>query len=226
MAWKLVLGNKRYSSWSLRASLVVAWAGVQVEEVVLPLDRPGFRDAIAAYGAAGLVPLLIDGETTIWDSLAIAEYVAERRPEAQLWPQDARGRARARSVAAEMHSGFPALRREMPMDLATQHPGLAFSAQALADVERIRRIWSESREAHAHEGDHLFGARSIADAMFAPVVTRLDTYGIPAESEVEDAYRRTILMDRALCAWREAAAKEPWVIELTMGRSADEALPR
>jgi glutathione S-transferase len=217
--WKLVIGNKRYSSWSLRAGLVVAWSGIEYDEIVVPLDRPEFRERVARFGAAMRVPILIDGDVSIWDSLAIAETLAERVPEAGLWPDAPDVRAWARSVSAEMHSGFEALRREMPMDVVDRRPGLTFSREALADRHRIGAIWRDCRERHAREGAFLFGRRSIADAMFAPVATRFVTYGVdlvPVEREYVDA----LFDSPAMQSWCEDARAEPWTLALRAGAEA------
>ena len=156
--------------------------------------------------------MLKDGGLTIWDSLAIGEYLAERFPQAGLWPKDTGARSVARSVSAEMHSGFEALRRDMPMDLKQDHPGSGHTPGALADIERITAIWAECRGRFAAEGPFLFGGFCIADAMYAPVATRLRTYGVSLDP-VSEGYVRAVLDWPAMRRWAAAAAAEPWVLE-------------
>lgn len=179
---RLVIGNRNYSSWSLRPWLALAMAGVPFEVERIALYEPGSRERIRAHGGAGKVPLLHDGDVTVWESLAICEYVAERFPDAGLWPQDLSTRARARSVATEMHGGFVALRREMPMNIRRLEPGRVLGAEAAADLARVLALWRSARSRHAGEGPFLFGRFSLADAMYAPVVLRLRSYR-PPEAE-------------------------------------------
>jgi glutathione S-transferase len=208
---KLILGNKNYSSWSLRPYLALAHTGAPFDEVVIPLNRPDTREKILAWSPAGRVPILRHQELAVWDSLAICEYVAELFPAAGLWPADRAARAVARSVSAEMHSGFAALRGSLPMNVRAEKRKTV-PAEAAADIERIRAIWRDCRERFGEGGPFLFGAFSIADAMFAPVVTRLRTYGVTIDG-VEVAYAQAIWDLPSLQRWVEDARKEPWVIE-------------
>ena len=213
----IVVGNKAYSSWSLRGWLMVEASGAPYDEIVIPLDRPETRAAILAQSPAGRVPILKVAEAgagglTIWDSLAIGEFLAERYPEAGLWPADDHARAVARSASAEMHSGFEALRREMPMDLKQDHSGEGHTPEVLADIQRIATIWTDCRNRFGGGGPFLFGRFGIADAMYAPVATRLRTYGVPLDSLCAD-YVEAILGFPAMCKWAEAGVAEPWVIE-------------
>ncbi len=212
----LVLGNKAYSSWSLRAWLLLKRSGATFEEVVVPLDRPGFKAAILAYSPSGRVPALVAGELTVWDSLAIAEYLHERYPAAGLWPEDPRRRAVARAVTAEMHAGFTTLRERLPMDLkrAPLAPGgIDTKTGALgAEIARIAEIWNDCRDRAPANGPFLFGAFGAADAFYAPVATRLYSYGVALEGAAA-AYRDALLAWPDLTAWTEAARAEPWVIE-------------
>ncbi|PWC37056.1 glutathione S-transferase family protein [Azospirillum sp. TSO22-1] len=207
----LVIGNKAYSSWSLRPWLALKHIGVPFAEVLVPLRQPDSRARILAHSPSGKVPLLRHGERAIWDSLAICEYLAESFPDARLWPDDAYTRAVARSVSAEMHSGFVSLRTTMPMDLKRNAPGEGRSEETLADIARIAAIWRDARERFGADGPYLFGRFSIADCLYAPVVTRFETYGVELD-EVGRAYADAILALPALRAWTEAARAEPWVL--------------
>jgi glutathione S-transferase len=174
----LVIGNKAYSSWSLRPWLLMRQAGIAFEELRLSLYTEGAKQKILQYSPTGKVPVLRDGGLTIWDSLAICEYLAEKHPEKQLWPADVAARALARAISAEMHSGFTNLRSQMPMNVRRQIPGRAKTPEAVAEIARIEAIWNDCRSHHGKRGPFLFGAFSIADAMYAPVVSRLHTYGV------------------------------------------------
>lgn len=174
----LVIGNKAYSSWSLRPWLLMKHAGIAFDEIRVSLYQEGAKQKLLQYSAAGKVPVLKEGELTIWDSLAICEYLAEKHPEKQLWPAHPAARARARSVSAEMHSGFTNLRNQMPMNVRREMPGRARTPEVVAEVARIEMIWNECRSRHGAGGPFLFGAFSIADAMYAPVASRLRTYGV------------------------------------------------
>ena len=177
-AVKLVIGNKNYSSWSLRAWLILREAGIDFDEVRIPLDTDTTAGEIAKYSPAGFVPVLLVDDEVIWDSLAIAETVADRWPDAGLWPDDPKRRAHARAVSAEMHSGFIALREAMPMNCRAMGRRVTLPDDVAADIDRIFAIWSECHRRYGDDGDWLFGRFSIADAMFAPVVLRFRTYGI------------------------------------------------
>jgi len=167
---RLVIGNKNYSSWSLRPWLALKTLGLPFEEVRIPLYGPGSKEAILRHSPSGKVPCLVDGDIAVWDSLAILEYLAERHP--QLWPPERAERAKARSIAAEMHSGFPNLRQRMSMNRRRRYPGKGRTPESMAEIARIVAIWSEAR------GPFLFGDFGAADAMFAPVALRFRTYEV------------------------------------------------
>ena len=209
----LYIGDKNYSSWSLRAWLVMKHVGKPFEEVVIPLGEPGTRTAaIAPYSPSGRVPALRHGDVTIWDSSAIAEYLAEVFPEAGLWPSDRVARAIARSVSAEMHSGFAAMRSAMPMNLRRPPARLVLAPDVAGDVDRVLTLWRECRDRHGQSGPFLFGRFSVADAMYAPVVTRLRTYGV----EVDDGasrYMDAVLALPSMKEWTGAAGVEAHRIE-------------
>jgi glutathione S-transferase len=207
MAMTLHVGSKNLSSWSLRPYLALVGAGAEFLDQVIELDRPETRARVLAVNPAGRVPVLHHDGLVIWDSLAICEYVAEVFPAAGLWPADRAVRARARSVAAEMHSGFTALRRDMPMAICASRPGVGHTPDALADAARVQAIWRECRAAASAAGPFLFGAFTIADAMFAPVVTRFATYEVPVDP-VSREYMTTVEDLPGMKAWRAAAALE------------------
>ena len=208
----IVIGNRRYSSWSLRGWLAVRACGVAFEETVVPLDRPETSGEIAKHAGQGprLVPLLLHQGRTIWDSLAILEYMAEQAPDAGLWPRNGAARAVARSVAAEMHAGFGALRAELPMNLGVDRTDQGHSQAAAVDIDRIRQIWANCLRGFSGEGNYLFGAWSGADIAFAPVVTRFKTYGVRLEPQLQ-RYADAVLAHPAVREWYAAAAAEPWV---------------
>lgn len=205
---QLIIGNKNYSSWSLRPWLGLKVAGIPFEETVLNLYEPDARSKRLAYSPTGKVPFLIDGEIKVWDSMAIAEYVAEKFPEKQLWPQDVAARAIARSISAEMHSGFSALRNECGMDIRTRIKK-EITPDVQADIDRIVGLWSDCRARFGAGGPFLFGQFSWADAFYAPVVTRFATYAV-ALPPVAQAYVETILALPAMQDWIAAAKAEPW----------------
>lgn len=206
----LVIANKNYSSWSLRAWLCLKHAGVPFREVRIGLDEPGTRAAIGRYSPSGRVPVLVDGPLTVWDSLAICEYVNEAVAGFRGWPAGRPDRAQARAVAAEMHSGFQALRSEMPMNIRARRR-VTPSAAALADIARVQAIWEQCRERHGAGGPWLFGHFTIADAMYAPVVFRFETYGV-APAGRAGAYARTVLADPAVQEWAAAARAETEIV--------------
>ena len=208
----LIIGNRNYSSWSLRAWLAMRAAGLAFDEIVIPLDQPDTAARIREFSQAGRVPILRHGDCTIWDSLAICEYVAELAPEARLWPADPGARAVARSVSAEMHSGFTALRGALPMNIRADRPGITISNDTKADIDRICRIWRDCRREFGAGGPFLFGDFSIADAMFAPVAVRLRGYGVEV-NELARNYIEAVLTLPAMREWSAAGAAEPWVLE-------------
>jgi glutathione S-transferase len=205
----LFIANKLYSSWSLRPWLLLKQAGIAFDEVLIPLGQPDTRERILQHSPAGRVPVLRDGDVTVWDSLAIAEYAAERWPEARIWPKDRRARALARSISAEMHSGFQALRSACPMNLGKRFGAKDRGDAVAKDVARIETMWRDARARFGGDGPFLFGAFSAADAMYAPVVTRFDTYSLPVAPDTR-AYMDAILSLPAFGEWRAAALQEPW----------------
>lgn len=202
---KLVIGDRNYSSWSLRPWLVIKQAGLPFEQISIHLNKRGAKAEIFKHSPSGKVPCLIDGETVVWDSLAICEYIAEKTP--SLWPAHRKTRAEARSICAEMHSGFAALRNSMPMDIRASKPYDGHSAEVLADVSRIVAIWESCRSRFADAGPFLFGSFSIADAMFAPVAWRFLTYAVdlPPASR---AWVENLCALPAMQEWRAAALAE------------------
>lgn len=207
MALTLIIGNKNLSSWSLRPYLVLRHIGVPFDEIVILLDRPDSRDQLLAHSPTGRVPVLRDGELVIWDSLAICEHLAATYPDAELWPRDRGALAHARSIAAEMHSGFVALRTNMPMNICGSLPGKGRTEDTLRDIERIKTIWRDARDRSGGGGDFLLGRFSIADAMFAPVVTRFRTYGVELDP-VCTAYSDAVRALPAMQDWAAAAQAE------------------
>ena len=207
MAYRLIIGNKNYSSWSLRPWLLMKHSGLPFEEVWIPFGTAEFKLRVLEYSPAGKVPVLVDGDITVWDSLAICEYLAERHPGLKLWPQAAAERALARSISAEMHSGFMNLRTLMPMNCRKIFPGKGHTPEVLQDVARIVGIWQDCRARYATSGPFLFGHFTIADAMYAPVVLRFRTYAVdlPAESR---AYVDDIFALPAMREWLAAAHEE------------------
>ena len=203
----LIIGNKNYSSWSMRPWVAMTAFDIPFQEVRVLLDRPDTAAQIAAYSASGRVPVLVAGDMTIWDSLAICEYLAEQFPDKHLWPQDVAARATARSVCAEMHSGFGGLRSAMSMNLRASLPGRGRSADAQADIGRISEIWEECLSRFGHH-QFLFGDFSIADAYFAPVVTRFRTYGVSLAPAL-NAYCERVLAHPAVARWVSEGIAEP-----------------
>ncbi|MBJ7310117.1 glutathione S-transferase family protein [Rugamonas sp. CCM 8940] len=202
----LVIGNKNYSSWSMRPWVAMTAFGIPFQEVRVLLDQPDTANLIANYSACGRVPVLLAGEMTIWDSLAICEYLAEQFPELHLWPQDVAARAMARSVCAEMHAGFADLRTAMSMNIRASLPGKGRSHGAQADIGRISEIWEECLSRFGHH-QFLFGEFSIADAYFAPVVMRFRTYGVSLAPAL-NAYCERVLAQPAVARWVAEAMAE------------------
>jgi len=206
----LVIGNKNYSSWSLRAWLFMKHVGVEFQEILVALNTADTRDQLDRYGPSGRVPVLRQGKLCVWDSLAICEYVEELSGKG--WPQAREARAVARSVCAEMHSGFTTLRSLWPMNARARNRRTAVTAALEADVERIDEIWNDCRVRFGKDdGPWLFGEYSVADAMYAPVVLRFNTYGAHV-SQTARWYMATVLEDAALQEWLQAAKQEPWTI--------------
>lgn len=211
MALTLIIGNKNYSSWSLRPWIAMRVAGIAFEEIVIPLYEPGSREQLLRYSPAGKVPVLVDGDQHIWESLAILEYLAEKFPDAGLWPASARARSHARVVAAEMHAGFMPLRKACTMNMWLPPKARPQADDVLADVRRIEALWSDCRARFGQDGPFLFGRFGAADAMYAPVVSRLHTYGL-AVGPISRAYMQVVMALPAWQEWRDAALKEPWVM--------------
>jgi glutathione S-transferase len=195
----LVIGNKNYSSWSLRPWIAMKVFGFDFDEKRIPLDEPGTKNAILGHSPAGKVPILVDGKTIVWDSLAILEYLAERNR--KLWPADAAERARARSLAAEMHSGFPSLRNHMSMNVRKRYADKGRTPEVLAEVERIKAIWNEAQK------PFLFRAFTAVDAMYAPVVLRFRTYEVDLPRAARGYYDATLELP-AMREWIAAAERE------------------
>jgi glutathione S-transferase len=211
MSLHLIIGNKNYSSWSFRPWLAMKVAGIAFDETVASLDAPDFKSRLAALGGSGRVPVLIDGDVRIWESLAILEYLAEKFPTAGLWPQASAARARARAIASEMHAGFTSLRRHLPMNVARPVKVRALDAGTAKDVARIDAIWNECRSQYGTGGPFLFGSFGAADAMFAPVVWRFHTYAVEVSSTAS-TYIRAMMSLPAWTEWRDAALRETWVL--------------
>ncbi|AXK79717.1 glutathione S-transferase family protein [Pseudolabrys taiwanensis] len=213
MSLTLVIGNKNYSSWSLRPWIAMKVAGIPFAEIVIPLYEPGSREEMLKYSPAGKVPILIDGDEHVWESLAILEHLAERFPDAGLWPQDRRARSHARVVATEMHAGFQPLRRDCTMNLWLPVKARPQSEEVLANMRRIEELWRECRARFgANGGPFLFGRFGAADAMYAPVVSRFHTYGLPVATDTR-AYMDAVMALPAWREWTDAAMKETWVMK-------------
>jgi glutathione S-transferase len=206
-----MIGNKNYSSWSMRPWMVMKEFAIPFQETVVPLYREDSKTALLAHSPAGKAPSLTHDGLVVWDSLAIIEYLAELFPDRAIWPREREARALARSLSCEMHSGFVFLRKECPMNFR-RAPNIVPSEKPLAEVARVEQAWSDARSSHGAGGPFLFGAFSAADAMFAPVVNRIEAYGLPASTQTR-AYMDAI---KALSSWREwaaAAQSECWIIE-------------
>ena len=208
----LVIGTKAYSSWSLRPWLAMTQAGIEFDEILIRLRQPDTVANILVHSPAGKVPILKTPRVTVWDSLAICEHVAELFPDRLLWPEDRAARAVARSVSAEMHSGFADLRACMPMNLHTREPGRGRTAACEADIARVLQLWRDARARFGSDGPFLFGHFTIADAMFAPVCTRFDTYQADLDRDAQ-AYVDAILALPAMQEWYRSAREEPAVAD-------------
>ena len=210
----LVIGNKNYSSWSLRPWLAMKMAGVEFAEVVIPLRRDATATEIARHSPGGKVPALRHGDLVVWESIAILEYIAEAFPEARLWPEQRQARAVVRAVSAEMHAGFVALRTHMPMNIRGSKAGRGRTPEVEKDIRRIVALWEDCHARFGAGGPFLFGAFGNADAMYAPVVTRFNTYGVALEG-LARAYADAILALPPMREWFAAAAAELWTIAET-----------
>jgi glutathione S-transferase len=211
MSYTLVIGNKNYSSGSFRPWIAMKTARIAFEELVIPLYRDGSSERIRAYSPAGKVPILLDGNVRVWESIAILEYLSERHPDARLWPTDPAARAHARALAAEMHAGFAPLRRGCPMNMWRPPEHKDVSPEIAANVRRIEQMWADCRTRFAAAGPFLFGTFGAADAMYAPVVSRFITYGIGV-SPAARAYMDAVTSLPAWSEWADAALREEWVI--------------
>ena len=204
----LTIANKCYSSWSMRPWLVMRAFGFHFEETVIPLRQPDTAERIRAYSPTGKVPVLTDGEVKVWESLAIIQYLADTHPEKAIWPQDRVAHAHALAIASEMHAGFQALRQACPMNLGKRFKTPPLTDDIKAYVARSEAVWHETRARFSHGGPYLFGEFTAADAMYAPIATRLDTYSIPVAADTR-AYIDAVYAHPAFVAWRDAALREP-----------------
>ncbi|SDP23074.1 glutathione S-transferase [Filomicrobium insigne] len=207
----LIIANKLYSSWSMRPWLVMRAIGLDFTETVIPLRQPDSSERIREFSPSGKVPVLISGDVVVWESLAIISYLADRFPDKPVWPGRDAARAHAKSISMEMHGGFQALRQACPMNLGKRFAPRDFGENVAADVARIEEIFMTTRERFAGDGPFLFGDFCAADAMFAPVVTRLDTYQIKVRPETR-AYMDAVLAYPEFVRWKREALKEPWTI--------------
>ncbi len=215
MTLKLIIGNKAYSSWSLRGWLAAKQSGLGFEEITVPLFQEDWDERKREEDLApssGKVPILWDGDAVIWDSMAIVDYLADKVGRERFWPKDDAARGMARSMAAEMHSGFMALRRECPMNTRKTFEDVTISAETRADAVRILQLWAEARSRFGGEGPYLFGTFSAADIMYAPVVTRFMTYGFTLPGFAQ-SYADAMMAHPWMLAWYDAAGEEPWVIK-------------
>ena len=217
---QLVLGNLNYSSWSVRPLMAARKTGLPVEEVIVPLDFPDTSARLKEISPTAKVPLLIWDDVTVWESLAITEWIAEWAPAGEVWPEDPRARAIVRAATSEMHAGFPELRKLCPMDIRSRHDAPAMTAALEADIARIQGLWSGLRGEFGAGGPFLFGKWSAADAFYLPVVTRFRTYGLPLSGAAAE-YSATVLEDPDFLKLEEQAKAEPWWIRYTAdGRSS------
>jgi glutathione S-transferase len=207
MSYTIVIGNKNLSSWSLRSWLIMARCGVPFREVLVPLNTPTTTQELKKYSALGKVPVLLHKEITLWESLAICEYLAEQFPEKNFWPKDVRARALARVVSSEMHAGFAALRTHMPMNCSARLPGMGRAPGVQEDIDRICTLWRQCRAEFGQRGPFLFGDFSIADAFFAPVASRFTTYVVELD-EICQRYVEAIWALPEMQSWSEAARLE------------------
>ncbi len=212
MSLTLIIANKAYSSWSFRPWILMRHFGIAFDEIVIPLEHENTRAEILRYSPAGKCPILRDGDVAVWDSIAIIEYLAERCPQAAIWPVPREARAQARSLAAEMHSGFAGLRGLLPMNMRRTVKKRELSPEAAADVARIEQAFTQARDAFGQSGAFLFGEFSAADAMFAPVVSRLHVYDVAVTAETR-AYMDRMMALAAWHDWSEQAKAESWIID-------------
>ena len=210
-AYTLYIGNKNYSSWSLRPWLAMKVAGIPFEEKLILLFDDDWKANIAKVSPSARVPVLVDGGQTIWETMANLEYLAERHPDKGLWPEGREARAMARSVSNEMHAGFTALRGNMPMNIRKSHPGKGMGEGVAEDIARVSEIWNDCRKRFGADGPFLFGKFCNADAMFAPVVSRLTTFAVELDA-VSAAYRDAVQALPEMIEWSDAGRAEPWTV--------------
>ncbi len=213
--FKLIIGNRAYSSWSMRGWLACKQSGEEFEELVVPMFDAEWekrREGDEFAPSLGKVPILWDGETVVWDSLAIIEFLADRYGTALYWPEDEAGSGMARSMAAEMHSSFPNLRRELPMNVRKSFPPKKLTEPVREEINRILQLWAQARARFGGIGDYLFGNWCAADIMYAPVVTRFITYGVAVPS-FAGVYMKNVLSHPHVAEWIDKAQDEPWVID-------------
>ena len=213
--FKLIIGNRAYSSWSMRGWLAAKQSGEEFEEYIVPLydaDWDKRREGDEFAPSLGKVPILWDGDCVVWDSLAIIEFLADRVGREKYWPEDVTARAVARSMSAEMHSGFANLRRELPMNVRKSFPSKDLTPEVREEIDRVLQLWAQSRARFGGTGDFLFGDWCAADIMYAPVVTRFITYGVPVPS-FAGVYMKAVLSHPHVAEWIDKAQDEPWVIE-------------
>ncbi len=208
---KLAVGNKLYSSWSLRAGMLLRAFDIPFEETVIAMYKGDTKQRMLEYGPTGKVPAIQDGDINIWESLSILEYVAERYLDKNIWPLDVAARAHARSACSEMHAGFMGIRSACPMNLTASFKPKDRGEEVEADVRRLEELWNEARSRFGAGGDFLYGEFCAADAMFAPVVTRLDTYQIPVSKSMR-TYMDAVLNHPAFLQWKDEAFQEPWFL--------------
>jgi glutathione S-transferase len=212
---KLAIGNKAYSSWSLRPWILMKALGLPFQEDLIPLDTPEFRPRVNAYQAGSTVPILVDGDITVWESIAIMDYLNEKFPEKLVWPKEIKARTFARVIANEMHAGFRGLRGACPMNIRKRYAPMDRGELVAKDVTRITSLWNKALSEFGKpsgQGPFLFGAFTAADAMYAPVVTRFHTYSIAVDPVIR-SYMETVLAMPAFKEWHKAAMAEPWTVE-------------
>jgi glutathione S-transferase len=221
----LIIGNKVYSSWSLRPWIVLKAKGIPFQETLVQLRAANFPEHVRKFSPSGKVPGLVDGDVTVWESLAILEYLAEKFPDKAIWPKDLKARAHARAISSEMHAGFQALRGHCPMAITQRFAPKPLPADAQANVARITAVWNEARAKFgaAQQGPYLYGDFSAADGMYAPVVSRLYSYSIKVDA-VSQTYVDAMRAHPAYKAWVAEAAAEPWVLAQNEGETILEDL--
>jgi len=211
MTLHLIIGNKNYSSWSFRPWIAMKVAGIAFDEEVVSLEAKDFEERVTRISGTGKVPALADGKVQVWESLAILEYLAEKFPDARLWPAEPAARAQARAIAAEMHAGFVPLRRALPMNMWRPVIRRELAPDVQSNVRRVEAMWTDCRTRHGADGPFLFGRFGAADAMYAPVVSRFHTYDVEVNA-VARAYMAAVMALPAWGEWRTAALREPWVL--------------